>query len=87
MTSIVGTGSSATETVGGEDRSNRVSLWKIRTIFQKFCNTDGFLGYEDFKKLDNETEEEGAYSFLLQNGKGTPLSSKTKTTVNETPAT
>jgi|EP00945_MAST-04E_sp_MAST-4E-sp1_P003386 hypothetical protein len=60
MTSIVGTGSSATETVGGEDRSNRVSLWKIRTIFQKFCNTDGFLGYEDFKKLDNETEEEGS---------------------------
>ena len=35
-------------------------MWKIRTIFQKFCNTDGFLGYEDFKKLDNETEEEGS---------------------------
>ena len=36
-----------------------VDAWKIKTIFNRFCNQEGYLGYDEFRALDSATEEDG----------------------------
>jgi len=36
-----------------------VDAWKIKTIFNRFCNEEGYLGYDEFRALDSATEEDG----------------------------